>query len=299
MRIPFAWRAVLVASVAALAACGRSPLEKVGPVSALAVRSGGADQPVILDRTRIDSVIQFLAATRGWRKSRDTPPNPYFSVRLMRDTMWMGTVWIGSNFVMARGRDPEVAGLRIRTASPGELSRLRSWLEVERADGPASACRSFVQGLYDALYSPSESAQRGSAIQRLLSRKPDPLGAELRDLLVADTAAQASDSGEINSVSGDFDPLSASQDPAGGYVAGTATQVGDSCDVPIFATRGVPGSDGNVLAAVLKNGAGEWRLVNIRYRDGKNLRTLLINAALGRTTFFDDDSTGGSDDKSR
>lgn len=113
-------------------ACGRSqpfPLTDLGGVTRIEVRTRvDAESPhVIEDSARISNVVATLRATpSGWERSPVTLPAGDAAAVFYRDTTVVGVVWLGENFIVARGRE----GALIRSSGPEELARLALALEL-------------------------------------------------------------------------------------------------------------------------------------------------------------------------
>lgn len=113
-------------------ACRRSqpfPLTDLGGVTRIEVRNRiDADSAhVIRDPTRISKVVATLRATAsGWGRSPVTLPAGDVAAVFYRDTTVVGVVWLGKNYMVARGSD----GALIRSSGPEELARLAVALEL-------------------------------------------------------------------------------------------------------------------------------------------------------------------------
>ena len=294
MRLGRARIAVLATCVVAASACGdagRSPLIPLAPVTRLRVHQRGASphEHEIIDRRILDSVVRFVVTTSGWEKSWHTLPSGEYLVALRHDTSMVGRFWFGSNFVVASGVTPAQRGARIRSTSKEEIGRLRAWLDLDRYDSSEDACGAFAQQVYDRLYGYKDMYpdQNEDVATRLLALQPSVVAPQLRRMLTADVAAQTHSAGEIVSVTGDLDPLSASRDPAFGYFASAndlrRERRGLFCPVRLTPLLATPTKGPGVDWLWLLFGADGWQIAEVSYRDGTTLIGLLQRGEKARS----------------
>jgi len=113
------------------AACGgrRLPLTELGRVTRIEVRNPvGADTAhVITDPQRVQRAVDAVRALRsGWDTSWHTLPAGQVAALFYQDTLLVGVLWLGQNYVMARGRGTTL----IRHARPDELAPVAGALEL-------------------------------------------------------------------------------------------------------------------------------------------------------------------------
>jgi len=125
-------RRIALALLSTLAlSCMRSrplPLSNLDAVTRIEVRNPvGADSAhVITGADRIARVVAALhAMDSGWEQSAVTLPAGDAAAVLYRDTVVIGVVWLGRNYLIARGSDRAL----IRSVRPDELVRLGQALE--------------------------------------------------------------------------------------------------------------------------------------------------------------------------
>jgi hypothetical protein len=129
MRIRRALLAILL-----LSACTRSqplPLTELDGITRVEVRHrAGADSAhVIVMPSQIERVVAAVRSIEsGWHEPTTTLPAGDAIAVFYRDTVVVGVVRLGQNFVMARGREHQL----IRSATPEELARLAGALELPK-----------------------------------------------------------------------------------------------------------------------------------------------------------------------
>lgn len=97
-----------MAATLSLAACSGEPslLSDIPIITRAEVRRPRPDSIVMLtDSARIGALTTLIRESpRGWYKPLDTPPGGDVTVVLFHDTTQVGVVWVGSNFIAARGK---------------------------------------------------------------------------------------------------------------------------------------------------------------------------------------------------
>jgi hypothetical protein len=104
-------------------------LPELGGVTRIEVRNPvGADTAhVITDPERVQRAVDAVRALRsGWDKSWHTLPAGQVAALFYRDTVLVGVLWLGQNYVMARGRGDPL----IRHVRPDELEPVAEALEL-------------------------------------------------------------------------------------------------------------------------------------------------------------------------
>jgi len=270
--------AFLATGVLTTGACrdsGRSPLIPLAPVSRLRVRNAGASphEHGINDRAILDSVVRFATGTRGWDQSWHTLPAGEYLVDLIHDSAVAGRLWFGSNYVVAKGATPSQSGALIRSASEEEIERLRAWLDLDRYDSSEAACGAFANHFYDRLYLYKDeyADQDADVATRVLALRPSVLTPALERLLAADVAAQSRSAGEIVSLTGDFDPFSASQDPAPAYVASAHRLQGKVCPVSVTPVLASPSKGAGIGIVWFVFESEGWKIADVTYKDSTTL----------------------------
>ena len=101
-----------------------SPLANLGEVTSARVRvsGSGATKSMVVTDSKILADLQTLAAASGdWHRPWDTTPTSQISAMLYRDTVYLGVVFVGRNFVSVGGQ--------VRPIAPSEaaqVARLRA-----------------------------------------------------------------------------------------------------------------------------------------------------------------------------
>jgi hypothetical protein len=127
-------RVALLLSFILSPSCVRSrplPFSNLDGVSRIEVRNPvGADSAHVI--TGADRVAKVLAALHavdsGWEQPTVTLPAGDAVAALYRDTVLIGIVWLGRDYLIARGSHRAL----IRAARPDELVRLTEALEFPR-----------------------------------------------------------------------------------------------------------------------------------------------------------------------
>jgi len=125
-------RVLVLPILLAASSCSRSqplPITGLDRVTRIEVRERGTESQHVIDEplrvARVVAALQTLAS--GWEKPSFTPlPVGNASAVFYRDTSFVGVIWLGSNFVSARGQGD---GL-VRHTSPTELETLAIVLEI-------------------------------------------------------------------------------------------------------------------------------------------------------------------------
>ena len=126
------WRCRALPAILLLGACTRSqplPLTELDGITRVEVRNTtGADSAhVIVTPSRIEHVVAAVRSLESaWHEPTMTLPAGDVTAVFYRDTVVVGVVRLGQNFVMARGREHEL----IRSATAEELGRLADALEL-------------------------------------------------------------------------------------------------------------------------------------------------------------------------
>ena len=124
--------AVLCAAlVVATVACARGrplPLTDLDAITRITVRSRTADTDhVIRDPRRIRNVVRAVRSLdNGWEKSWHTLPAGSVAALFYHDTTLVGVLWIGPDFVIARGDSVTL----IRSTRLDEWAPLAAALEL-------------------------------------------------------------------------------------------------------------------------------------------------------------------------
>lgn len=98
-----------------------SPLAAIGEITSARVRviSGGTGSEKTVTDPAVLAQLRSLATARGdWNSTWDTPPAGQIRAALYRDSVYIGVVSIGPNFIGARGPSSE----QFRSITPNEES---------------------------------------------------------------------------------------------------------------------------------------------------------------------------------
>ena len=118
----------------AVCACTQSrpfPLGTLEGISRIAVQNPvGADTAHVISSP--EQIARAVAAVRsvptGWKHPVTTVPVGHVAAEFYRDTVLVGVVWLGLDYIIARASERPL----IRSASPDELARLAEAFEVPR-----------------------------------------------------------------------------------------------------------------------------------------------------------------------
>jgi len=102
-----------------------SPLADVGEITSahVEIHSKGGDASTTVTDPEILAELRSLAVARGdWHTTWYTPPSGQIRAALYRDTVFLGVVAIGPNFIGARGPVSE----RFRSIAPTEAAWVAS-----------------------------------------------------------------------------------------------------------------------------------------------------------------------------
>ena len=126
MRRPVVTALIVLSSIA----CGSSgsspsPLANLGEITSahVGVRSGSAFSYTTVTDPEILAELRAMAVAQGdWHTTWYTPPSGQIRAALYRDTLFLGVVSIGPNFIGARGPVSE----RFRSIAPNEAAWVAS-----------------------------------------------------------------------------------------------------------------------------------------------------------------------------
>lgn len=125
-------RALCLLALLGISSCARSqplPITGLDHVTRIEVHERGAESRHVIDEPlRVARVVAALETLRsGWEKASFVPlAAGNASAVFYRDTSFVGVIWLGSNFVSARGNGD---GL-MRHASAKEIEMLAIVLEI-------------------------------------------------------------------------------------------------------------------------------------------------------------------------
>jgi hypothetical protein len=112
--------AIMLLAIVACNSSRPSPLAAIGEITSaeVTVLSGGTSTPKSVTDPTVLAQLHSLATARGdWNPTWHTPPAGQVRAVLYRDTAYVGVVWIGPDFIGARG----VSAEEFRPIAPNEL----------------------------------------------------------------------------------------------------------------------------------------------------------------------------------
>jgi len=123
-------RSAIAALILGSIACGSSgsspsPLADLGEITSahVEIHSKGGDTSTTVTDPEILAELRAMAVAPGdWQTTWHTPPSGQIRAALYRDTVFLGVVSIGPNFVGARGPSSE----RFRSIAPSEAAWIAS-----------------------------------------------------------------------------------------------------------------------------------------------------------------------------
>ena len=197
------------------------------------------------------------------------------------------STWVGCALLIAACRGERKAPPIVQQVAQAGVVK-RSTLD-SAADPAADSVRRFVQSFYD-WYAPLDGDRDGSArtspYDSVLIARPEALTPELLAAFRADVQKQRADTtGEIVSVSADYDVFLSSQDPCGHYDAGAVVRTAHGWSVK------VQGDCGQAVVADVVRIARRWAIANIVSDDGDLLTQLTTPDTTGGSTQPASDST--------
>jgi hypothetical protein len=133
--------------------------------------------------------------------------------------------------------------------------------------------RGFVQRFYDWYVPKAVEHSSAPAWNVALQAKGSSFSPELRVKLRKDSAAQARAEGEI--VGLDFDPFLNGQDPDPHYQVKKIRRRGERYRVSIDSSSTANSSNNPSVIAEVMQQRGQWRFVNFRYANGRDLLSIL------------------------